>query len=398
MRSLSIFGATGSIGEQTVDLLVRAGGAGAFRVVALTGGRNIARLAEMARTLRAEVAVCADPSGLAELGERLAGSGVEVAAGPAALNEAADRPADWVMSAIVGAAGLEPGFRALRHGATLALANKESLVTAGALLMAEAVRHKARILPVDSEHSAIFQALVGEDISAVERIILTASGGALRDWPLERLAQATVAEALAHPNWAMGQRITIDSASMFNKALEVIETREFFGVAPEQIEVIIHPESLIHSMVGYRDGAIMAHMGAPDMRHSIGYALNWPERSHLPVARLDLAQIGRLTFRAPEMARYPALRLAREVMARRGLAGAAFNAAKEVALDHFLAGGIGFMAMAGVVEATLEALDAELGHENDAMTLEDVQAVDHLARVRANERAGEIARSRAGEQ
>lgn len=398
MRSLSIFGATGSIGEQTVDLLVRAGGAEAFRVVALTGGRNIARLAEMARILKAEVAVCADPSGLAELGERLAGSGVEVAAGPAALNEAADRPADWVMSAIVGAAGLEPGFRALRHGATLALANKESLVTAGALLMAEAARHKARILPVDSEHSAIFQALVGEDISAVERIILTASGGALRDWPLERLAQATVAEALAHPNWAMGQRITIDSASMFNKALEVIETREFFGVAPEQIEVIIHPESLIHSMVGYRDGAIMAHMGAPDMRHSIGYALNWPERSHLPVARLDLAQIGRLTFRAPEMARYPALRLAREVMARRGLAGAAFNAAKEVALDHFLAGGIGFMAMAGVVEATLEALDAELGHENDAMTLEDVQAVDHLARVRANERAGEIARSRAGEQ
>lgn len=385
VRSLSIFGATGSIGEQTVDLLQRAGGAESHRVVALTGGRNLARLAEMARALRAEVAVCAEPGGLAELRERLSGSGVEAAAGPQAIAEAADRPADWVMSAIVGAAGLAPGFRALRHGATLALANKESLVTAGPLLMAEAARHGARILPVDSEHSAIFQALVGEDIAAVERIILTASGGALRDWPLDRLAKATVKEALAHPNWAMGQRITIDSASMFNKALEVIETREFFGVAPDQVEVIIHPESLIHSMVGYRDGAVMAHMGAPDMRHSIGYALNWPDRAHLPVARLDLAQIATLTFRAPDLARYPALRLAREVMARRGLAGAAFNAAKEVALDHFLAGGIGFMQMAGVVEATLQALDADLGRENDRMTLEDVQSVDHLARVRANE-------------
>lgn len=394
MRSLSIFGATGSIGEQTVDLLHRAGGADTFRVVALTGGRNVARLADMARALRAEVAVCADASGLSELRERLVGSGVEAAAGPSAIIEAADRPADWVMSAIVGAAGLEPGFRALRHGATLALANKESLVTAGPLLMAEAARCSARILPVDSEHSAIFQALVGEDIRSVERIILTASGGALRDWPLDDLARATVKEALAHPNWAMGQRITIDSASMFNKALEVIETREFFGVSPDQIEVIIHPESLIHSMVGYRDGAIMAHLGAPDMRHSIGYALNWPERSHLPVARLDLAQVSQLTFRAPDIVRYPALRLAREVMARRGLAGAAFNAAKEVALDHFMDGGIGFMDMSGVVEATLEALDEDLGHENDAMTLEHVQSVDHLAR----QRAGEIARRQAGER
>jgi 1-deoxy-D-xylulose-5-phosphate reductoisomerase len=392
LRSISIFGATGSIGEQTIDLLQRAGGAGAFRVVALTGGRNVARLAEMARDLRAEVAVCADPSGLAELRERLAGSGVVAAAGPEAIAEAADRPADWVMSAIVGAAGLVPGFRALRHGATLALANKESLVTAGPLLMAEAARHGARILPVDSEHSAIFQALVGEDIAAVERIILTASGGALRDWPLEALAKATVAEALAHPNWAMGQRITIDSASMFNKALEVIETREYFGVAPDQIEVIIHPESLIHSMVGFRDGAIMAHMGAPDMRHSIGYALNWPDRARLPVARLDLAQIATLSFRAPDLARYPALRLAREVMERRGLAGAAFNAAKEVALDHFLAGAIGFMDMSGVVETVLEGLNRDFGNNSATMTLEDVQAMDHLARVRA----GEIARARAG--
>lgn len=392
MRRVSIFGVTGSIGEQTVDLLLRAGGAGAFRVVALTGGRNIARLAEIARELRAEVAVCADASGLAELRERLAGSGVVAAAGPGAIAEAADRPADWVMSAIVGAAGLVPGLRALRHGTTLALANKESLVTAGPLLLAEAAAHGARILPVDSEHSAIFQALAGEDVAAVERIILTASGGALRDWPLEALCTATVKEAMTHPNWSMGQRITIDSASMFNKALEVIETREFFGVAPEQVEVIIHPESLIHSMVGFRDGAIMAHMGAPDMRHSIGYALNWPARDDLPVARLDLAQVATLTFRAPDLQRYPALRLARGVMARRGLAGAAFNAAKEIALDHFLAGGIGFMDMAGVVEATLEALDGAIGGSHLRMSLEDVLAMDHLARLKA----GEMARMREG--
>ena len=394
MRRVSLFGATGSIGEQTVDLLQRAGGADAVQVVALTGGRNLARLAAMARDLRAELAVCADPADLADLRDLLAGSGVAVAAGPQAIAEAADRPADWVMSAIVGAAGLVPGLRALRHGATLALANKESLVTAGPLLLAEAARHDARILPVDSEHSAIFQALVGEDISTVERIILTASGGALRDWPLDRLASATVQDALAHPNWAMGQRITIDSASMFNKALEVIETREYFGVSPDQIEVIIHPESLIHSMVGYRDGAIMAHLGAPDMRHSIGYALNWPRREPLPVARLDLAAIGQMTFRAPDLDRYPALALARQVMARRGLSGAAFNAAKEVALDHFLAGALGFRQMATVVEATLHAVGNDSGPPDAAFPLEDVLAMDHLARVRA----GEAARRLAGER
>ena len=392
MRSLSIFGATGSIGEQTFDLLMRAGGPATYRTVAVTGGRNAARLAEMARALRAEVAVCADPADLATLRDALAGTTTEVAAGSQAIADAADRPADWVMSAIVGAAGLVPGLRALRHGRTLALANKESLVTAGPLLLAEAARHGARILPVDSEHSAIFQALNAEDIAAVERIILTASGGALRDWPLEALASATVSQAMAHPNWAMGQRITIDSASMFNKALEVIETREYFGIDPDRIEVIIHPESLIHSMVGFRDGAIMAHMGAPDMRHSIGYALNWPDRAVLPVARLDLAQVATLTFRAPDPVRYPALRLAREVMAIRGLAGSAFNAAKEIALDHFLGGGIGFQDMAGVVEDTLARLSGEMRLGNAALTLEDIQGMDVLARIRA----GEAARIRAG--
>lgn len=356
MRSVSVFGATGSIGESTFDLLTGQGGRDTYRTVALTGGRNVARLAEMARALGAELAVTAHEDCLSDLRDALAGSGVEVAAGAAAIAEAAARPADWTMSAIVGAAGLVPGFRALSHGGTLALANKESLVTAGPLLMAEARRHGARILPVDSEHSAVFQALVGEDLATVEHITITASGGAFRDWPLDRLARATVAEASTHPNWAMGQRITIDSASMFNKALEMIETREFFGIAPDRIEVLLHPESLVHALVGFRDGGVIAHLGTPDMRHAIGYALNWPDRAHLPVGRLDLARAGSLSFRAPDPVRYPALRLAREVMAAGGLCGAAFNAAKEAALDAFIAGRIGFTVMAEVVEAALERL------------------------------------------
>ncbi|WP_151719251.1 1-deoxy-D-xylulose-5-phosphate reductoisomerase [Gemmobacter serpentinus] len=396
MRRISIFGATGSIGEQTIDLMRHCGGAQAFHTVALTGGRNVARLAEQARELRAEIAVTAYEDCLPALRAALAGSGIPAAAGEAALLEAADRPADWIMSAIVGAAGLAPGFRALRHGTTLALANKESLVTAGPLLLAEAARHGARILPVDSEHSAIFQALVGEDMAAVERIVLTASGGALRDWPLERLARATVAEALAHPNWSMGQRITIDSASMFNKALEVIETREYFGVAPEQVEVIVHPESIIHSMVGYRDGAIMAHLGVADMRHAIGYALNWPARSALPVARLDFTTLGSLTFRPADETRYPALRLAREVMAVRGLAGAAFNAAKEIALDHFIGGGIGFADMAGIVEETLDFLSGGGGLGNAPLSLDDVREMDRIARAKAAACAAGLTARRAG--
>jgi 1-deoxy-D-xylulose-5-phosphate reductoisomerase len=383
-RRISIFGVTGSIGESTVDLLARTQG---YQVVALSGGRNVARLAELARQLRAEVAVVAEDALLPDLRAALAGSGVEAAAGPQALVDAALRPADWVMSAIVGAAGLAPGLAALTTGATLALANKESLVTAGPLMLATAAKHGARILPVDSEHSAIFQALAGEDIAAVERIILTASGGALRDWPLEKLASATLQDALAHPNWAMGQRITIDSASMFNKALEVIEAKEFFAVTPAQIEVVIHPESIIHSAVAFHDGAVMAHLGAPDMRHAIGYALNWPAREPLPVARLDFAALGKLTFRAPDLARYPALRLAQEVMQAGGLAGAVFNAAKEVALDHFIAGQIGFMQMSHLVEETLGRLSADPTMGQVATSLDDVLAIDHLARVAARELA-----------
>jgi 1-deoxy-D-xylulose-5-phosphate reductoisomerase len=381
MRRVSIFGATGSIGQNTIDLIGR--DPGSYDVVALTGGRNIAGLAADAIRLGADLAVTAHDECLPDLRAALAGSGVEAAAGATALLEAADRPADWVMSAIVGAAGLAPGFRALRHGATLALANKESLVTAGPLLLAEAARHGATLLPVDSEHSAVFQALVGEDMAAVERIVITASGGGLRDMPLDQLPQATLAQAGAHPNWDMGQRITIDSASMFNKAMELIETREFFGIDPDRIEAVIHPQSIIHALVGFNDGALMAHLGPPDMRHAIGYALHWPDRRHLPVARLDLAQIARLEFHAPCATRYPALQIARNVMETRGKAGVVFNAAKEIALDGFIAARIGFMDMAGVVDATLDAMSREF-RLNEAMnTLEEVLVMDHLARMAA---------------
>ncbi|MBY6134521.1 1-deoxy-D-xylulose-5-phosphate reductoisomerase [Nocardioides marinus] len=387
MRKISIFGATGSIGQNTIDLIRRA--PDSYDVVALTGGANIERLAQDAIALRADIAVTAYDRHLPALQAALQGSGVEAAAGQTALLEAAARPADWIMSAIVGAAGLAPGLEALKHGTTLALANKESLVCAGQLLLQTAERYGARLLPVDSEHSAVFQGLVGEDIAAVERIIITASGGAFRDWPLEDLPKATLAQASSHPNWDMGQRITIDSASMFNKALEVIETKEYFGVRPEQIEVLVHPESLVHALVGFNDGAIMAHLGAADMRHAIGYALHWPERQSLPVERLDLARIGQLNFRAPDPARYPALRLANEVMARGGMMGAAFNAAKEQALDDFIAGRIRFTDMAVVVETVLEQMSGESDLIDAEMTLDNVGRVDHLARKQAAHAAAE---------
>ncbi len=380
-RRLSILGATGSIGDGATDLIARE--PGAWEVEALTGGRNVALLAARARGLGARLAVTAHEAALPSLRDALAGSGVEAAAGPAALEEAAGRPADIVLNGIVGAAGLAPSLAALRSGATLALANKESLVAAGPLVMAAAQAHGARVIPVDSEHSAVFQALAGEDMGAVERVVITASGGAFRDWPLDRLARATVADASSHPNWTMGQRITIDSASMFNKALELIEAREFFGIAPSRIEVLVHPESLVHALVGFRDGALMAHLGPPDMRHAIGYALAWPERAAIPVERLDLARVATLTFRAPDEARWPALRLAREVMAAGGHAGAAFNAAKEAALDAFLAGAIGFQAMAEVVERTLGALAGRDAITMPVESLEGVMRADHLAREAA---------------
>ncbi|WP_424970151.1 1-deoxy-D-xylulose-5-phosphate reductoisomerase [Dinoroseobacter sp. S76] len=391
-RRISIFGSTGSIGQNTVDLIER--DPAAYDVVALSGGGNIALLAEQARKLQADIAITAYEDRLEDLRAALAGSGVEVAAGAQALCDAADRPAEWVMSAIVGAAGLYPGFAALRHGGSLALANKESLVTAGPLLLAEARAHDARILPVDSEHSAVFQALVGEDMEAVERIVITASGGPFRDWPLDAIAKATLAEAVAHPNWDMGQRISIDSASMFNKALELIETREFFGIDPERIEAVVHPGSIVHALVGFKDGALMAHLGAPDMRHAIGYALHWPERRDLPVARLDLAAIGNLSFERPDELRFPALRLAREVMATGGRAGAVFNAAKEAALDAFIAEQIGFLDMAAVVEATLEGMDRDTSLSIPPQSLDCVAEVDHLARNMAAREAAARASNR----
>ena len=381
MKKVSIFGATGSIGQNTIDLIARA--PDAYDVVALTGASNIAQLAEDAQRLNAQLAVTAHEHLLDDLRDALSGTGVEAAAGPQAINEAAARPADWVMSAIIGAAGLAPGVEALKQGATLALANKESLVCAGKLMLDTAVAHGATMLPVDSEHSAVFQALIGEDISAVERIIITASGGAFRDWPLEKLADATLEQASSHPNWDMGQRITIDSASMFNKAMEVIETREYFRVDPSQIEVLVHPQSMIHALVGFSDGALMAHIGPPDMRHAIGFALHHPDRTHLPVERLDLAKIGSFDFRAPDDIRWPALRLAREVMARGGMAGAVFNAAKEVALDGFIEGKLRFPQMAEIVEDTMEALFPDNGVIDAAITLDNVAQVDHLARQAA---------------
>ena len=394
MKRVSIFGATGSIGQNTIDLIARA--PQDYDVVALTGASNITQLAQDAWRLGADVAVTAHDDLLEDLRAALDGSGIEAAAGTAALIEAAARPADWVMSAIIGAAGLAPGLVALEQGGTLALANKESLVCAGNLMLQTAQTHGARLLPVDSEHSAVFQGLVGEDMSAVERIIITASGGAFRDWPIEDLKNATLDQASNHPNWDMGQRITIDSASMFNKAMELIETKEFFGVEPAQIEVLVHPESMIHALVGFNDGALMAHVGPPDMRHAIGYALHWPERRKLPVERLDLAAIGQLTFRAPCDQRWPALRLAREVMEAGGLSGAVFNAAKETALDGFIAGQIGFADMAGVVEDVLTELSGRLGTLDASMTLDNVFEIDHLARQEARAALSSVAQKRAG--
>ena len=385
---MTVFGATGSVGQSALDLIARA--PDDYDVVALTGGRNIAQLAKDAVALNADVAVTCHGELHNDLKELLAGSGIEVASGDSAIDEVASRPADWTLSAIVGAAGLIPGLKALEQGQTLALANKESLVTAGPLLIETAAAHGATILPVDSEHSAVFQALVGEDIAAVERIIITASGGAFRDWSLDDLAGATLAQASTHPNWDMGQRITVDSASMFNKGMELIETKEFFGIDPAKIEVLVHRESLIHALVGFTDGALMAHVGPPDMRHAIGYALHWPARGHVPVERLNLANIGSLSFEHPDPVRFPALRLAADVMEIGGLAGAVFNAAKERALDLFIDGRIGFLDMARIVEMTINKMSANDGLQNVQFSLDNVMHIDALSRIRADEAVAKL--------
>lgn len=383
MKTVTILGATGSIGQSTIDLIKRE--KSNYKVIALTGGRNLLQLAEDAIELNATFVATCYPECEAELRERLAAHEIEVGSGEEALIHAASLGAEWTMSAIVGAAGLKPGLKALEAGGTLALANKESLVTAGTILLDKAEVFGATVLPVDSEHSAIFQALVGERIETVERVIITASGGAFRDWPIEKLPCATLEQASKHPNWDMGQRITIDSASMFNKAMELIETKEFFGLPTETIEVVVHPESLVHALVGFQDGGIMAHVGPPDMRHAIGYALHWPDRKFLPVDRLDLTKIGQLNFIEADFKRYPALEIAHEVMGAGGLTGAVFTAAKEVALDGFIAGKLKFTEMAGVVSRTLDKMSAQPGLQNAQFTLDNVLETDKVSRMYATE-------------
>ncbi len=380
-RTVSIFGSTGSIGCNTVDLLLRQGGAEVYDVKVVTGARNIKLLAEQAVSLKTDVAVTADASRLDALTEALEGTGITATAGADALREAAMIKVDWAMSAIVGSAGLTPTLEMAKQAGILALANKESLVCAGELIKATCAKSGCILVPVDSEHCAIYQALTGGKNGDISRIILTASGGPFRDWTSEQMADATLTQAMAHPNWDMGQRISIDSATMFNKALEVIEAHQLFDVSANQIEVVVHPQSIIHSMIEYNDYSVIAQLAAPDMRGAIGFALNWPERSPLPVEQLDFSTMSRLDFATPDEDRFPALRLARRVLEIGGLAGAVFNAAKESALDRFISGDIGFLDMARLVETVLEDLHVKASQASSLEGLETVMAIDKEART-----------------
>jgi len=382
MRKISIFGATGSIGTNTLDLIRR--DKAAYDVVALSGAGNIALLAAQAKEFNAHIAITALPERLGDLRDALQGSGIEVAAGADAIAEAAARPVDWGMSAIVGAAGLRASMALAQHGGILALANKESMVCAGDLLLAACAAHGTTMLPVDSEHSALFQAMNGEDEKALRRLILTASGGPFKDFSREQMRDVTPEQAVKHPKWNMGQRISIDSASMFNKALEVIEAKYIFACETAQIEVVVHPEAIVHSMVEYVDHTIIAHMGSPDMRGAIGYALHWPTRAPNPIAPLDFAILGSISFASPDEAKFPALRLAREALNMGGHAGAIFNAAKEAALDAFIARKIGFLDMADMVEKTLYNPQLETIRDQDQTTLAHIQAADAEARSLVN--------------
>jgi 1-deoxy-D-xylulose-5-phosphate reductoisomerase len=378
MRRLSILGATGSIGASTLDLVRR--NRDAFRVVALTGHSNVAVLAALAREFDAELAVIADEALLPELRSALAGSGIASAGGAEALIEAAQRPADLTVAAIVGCAGLAPTMAAIEQGRTVALANKEALVSAGGVMTRAVAQHGTTLLPIDSEHNAIFQCLAGNDVSHVRWVTLTASGGPFRDWPLERLAHATPAEAVRHPNWSMGAKISVDSATMMNKGLEYIEAWHLFPVGVERLRVIVHPQSIIHSMVEYRDGTTLAQLGPSDMRVPIASALAWPARMATPCEPLDLAAIGTLTFRAPDETRFPATRLARDVVQAGGAAAAVLNAANEIAVAAFLAGQIAFTHIVQCCEDVLAAGLPAAPH-----CLDDVIAVDRAARARARE-------------
>jgi 1-deoxy-D-xylulose-5-phosphate reductoisomerase len=371
-RSITILGSTGSIGCNTLDLVAR--NVDGYAVEALTAHSNVKLLIEQALQFRPRMAVIADARLYDDLKAGLAGTNIAVGAGRAALLEAADMPADWVMAAIVGAAGLEPTLNAVRRGATVGLANKECLVCAGDIMLAEVAKSGATLLPVDSEHSAIFQVFDFDNAQAIDRIILTASGGPFLGFSREQMADVTPAQAVAHPNWDMGAKISVDSATMMNKGLELIEAYHLFPVPEERIEILVHPQSVIHSMVAYADGSVLAQMGVPDMRTPIAYALAWPRREGSPAARLDLAKIGALTFEAPDQKRFPALRLAREsLQAGRG-APTVLNAANEVAVQGFLEGRISFLDITQVVERALEALPAPAVETLDAVIDVDARA------------------------
>ena len=378
MTSVTILGSTGSVGSNTAELV--AAHPARFSVEALVANRNAAKLAQQARALRAKRAVVADETMYADLRDALAGSGIEAAAGAAAIVEAAQMPADFVCAAIVGAAGLPSTLAAIRRGATIGLANKETLVCAGALAMAEMRRYGATLIPVDSEHNAIFQVLDFKNLERVEKIVLTASGGPFRTWPMARMRDVTPAQAVAHPNWSMGAKISVDSATMMNKGLEVIEAFHLFPVGEPRLEVIVHPQSVVHSMVAYVDGSVLAQLGTPDMRTPIAVALAWPDRMPTPGPRLDLAAIANLAFEKPDIERFPALALARSALQAGGAAPTILNAANEIAVAAFLAGQIGFLQIVECVEAVLGAYQPP-----PPADLDDVAAIDAHARVRARE-------------
>jgi 1-deoxy-D-xylulose-5-phosphate reductoisomerase len=379
MKTVTILGATGSVGSSTLDLIERE--PEQFRLLALTANRDVDKLAAAAIRTRAERAVVADEACLPKLREALAGTGIEAAGGAAALLEAASMGADWTMAAIVGCAGLEPVMAAVEQGRTVTLANKEPLVSAGDVILAAARRYGATLLPADSEHNAIFQCFDATRPNRVRRIILTASGGPFRDRTLDEMRDVTPDQAVAHPNWSMGAKISVDSATLMNKGLELIEAARLFPVPSDRIEIILHRQSVIHSMVEYVDGSMLAQLGPPDMRTPIAYCLAWPDRMETPMAPLDLVAIGRLDFQAPDPVRFPAIRLAREALDAGGARPAILNAANEIAVDSFLRGQIGFLEIAAIVSDTLQYYDPPAPD-----TLQDVLIVDAEARRIAGER------------
>ncbi|MFZ2029691.1 MAG: 1-deoxy-D-xylulose-5-phosphate reductoisomerase [Vitreimonas sp.] len=391
-RSVSILGVTGSVGGSTIDVIeqVRAQG-GEIAVEAITAGRNLAALADACRRLRPRFAAVADAAQLSEARAALSGLGVEVGAGASALEEAGARPCDWVMSAIVGAAGLAPTLAAVRRGATIAIANKECLICAGPLMLKAAADSAAKLLPVDSEHNAIFQVLTHP--GHVERLTLTASGGPFRTWTLEAMAAARPDQAVAHPNWSMGAKISVDSATLMNKGLELIEASYLFETPEERIGVLIHPQSIVHSLVHYEDGSVLAQLSSPDMRTPIAHALAWPERVAVSTNRLDLAAIGGLTFEQPDLQRFPALGLARAALKAGPARVAALSAANEIAVEAFLGGRIRFLDISRIVEeaiATLEGTEAGLIAKTPS-SFGEVAAVDQAARGAARRIAGSLA-------